>query len=537
MNFTTKQKNIFDLSLAALLGVIIFCFIYSEILIPTYDDWLFTTGADPTQQYVGWMMYRSSDWSLPLGIARDYVYPFGVSVVNTDSIPLFAMAFKVISSFLPSTFQYFGFWILSCFILQGVFAYLLVKNYLQDRGLALLGAIFFILSPIMLFRLGGHFALGGHFLILASLWLLIKKHENISYWWWSLILAVSILVHPYLFLMCLAILLADILKLLFIQKTINCKKTIIFVFLEALAITILSSLVGVLTLGSSSAPGFGDFSMNLNALINPLGWSRILPDLEIIRYQGEGFNYLGGGILFLLIFSFYYFIKNKSYKKIWQKNWPILVVCILLFLLSLSNVVAYADKILFIIPLPKILSEGLFGIVRSSGRFFWPVFYLLFLWSFYFLKNIKYSLAIIVIVFALGLQIFDLSLIIQKRGLEFVNQNWENKYLQQKMPSIAAGYEHISFLPVVPNRNYMDYALYASQHGMTINNGFFARPIKNLDNGIIDEINSVKAGQIDKNTLYIFSRDHEEFIKNLDMTKHLLTQIDNTFVLSPYYQK
>lgn len=45
-----------------------------------------------------------------------------VSVLYTDSIPLFAIFFKALSPLLPETFQYFGLFGLMCYMLNGGFA-------------------------------------------------------------------------------------------------------------------------------------------------------------------------------------------------------------------------------------------------------------------------------------------------------------------------------------------------------------------------------------------------------------------------------
>ncbi|MBU1203105.1 hypothetical protein KKH39_03660 [Patescibacteria group bacterium] len=529
------KNNLLFILLSGLIGLGIFMFVYSETLDPRYDAWIFTTGHDTTQSYVGWIMYRNSDWTFPIGIAKNYAYPIGASISSADSIPILAIPFKVIRNFLPTTFQYFGFWIMLCFVFQAIFGFLLAKIFLKDDSLSILASVFFVFSPTMLFRLGGHFALGGHFLILAGLYLLLKKQIKSYIWWWPLLMA-SLLVHPYLLFINFFLFLAHTL-ILWTDKNINTLKLFLYIFLQIIFVLLLTYVLGLFSLSSAGAPGFGDFSMNLNAIFNPLGWSKILPDWPLIRYQEEGFNYLGLGSLILVFFSFYYFIKNKKYKKAGGKYWPIFLVLLILFFLAISNTVAISDKILWTVALPKMISEDILGIFRSSGRLFWPIYYLLMLGSFYILKNIKYNWSIILMAIFLLMQVYDLSHKVYYRGLEFEGQLWQNQYLEKEMPIIARGYKHISFLPLVPHRNYMDYAIFAANNNMTINNGFFARQDENLDKHIEQEIKEVKGGLIQTDTIYIFSRDHEDFIKNLDMSQHLLTQIDNTFVLSPYYKQ
>lgn len=117
--------------IAAVLGALCFIGIYGvDILNPTYDAWLLQ-GGDLTIHYIGWEFFRVSDWQFPIGLMDRICYPNSVSIIFTDSIPVLAVLFKLFSSFLPETFQYFGWWALLCFILQGVFSTNLIYLYLQ----------------------------------------------------------------------------------------------------------------------------------------------------------------------------------------------------------------------------------------------------------------------------------------------------------------------------------------------------------------------------------------------------------------------
>lgn len=115
-----------------LIAIIIFCALYGiHILNPTYVDWLLK-GGDLTQHYLGWKAYRNSEWTFPIGYMNMLTYPNAVSVIFTDSIPIFAVIFKVFSSILPDNFQYFGMWGLICFILQGLMASRIIRNFTDN---------------------------------------------------------------------------------------------------------------------------------------------------------------------------------------------------------------------------------------------------------------------------------------------------------------------------------------------------------------------------------------------------------------------
>ena len=532
-----KRKNIIFISLAAILAFFVFVFIYGETLDPRYDAWLLTAGPDPVQQYLGWIMYRQADWTMPIAIAKNYPYPFGTSITFTDSIPLLAILFKAIRSALPVNFQYFGLWIASCFVMQGVFGYLLSYLFFKKRLAALLASLFFVFSPAMLFRLGGHFALGAHWLILASYLVIFYKHHRLSYLKWSGILSLSLLIHPYLFFINSFLMLVDVLTLYFLDKKINFKEILYFLIFQALLVVLIAYLLGLFLIGAANAPGYGDFSMNLNAIFNPMGWSNILPDLDIIRYQAEGFNYLGFGTLSLLVASLIKFFIKVNIKDFVYKKWPIILVFFILLVIAISNVVAFGSNILFIWPLNTFIKDNIFGLFRSSGRFFWPIFYILVLGSFYVLKNLKYKFVLLILTLALALQIYDLSGILYQRGQTFERRGFSYDILTPQFREASQAYQHLAFFPVIPHKNYMVFVVFASKNNLTVNNGQFARPIAGQSEYLDEEMSQIKNGQLDRDTIYVFSRDADSFIENLDITKHLYMAIDNTFVLFPYFRQ
>ena len=106
----------------ALLGVLVFLAVYGvRVLDPTSVDWILNSlSPDPAQHYLGWELFRRSPVHLPyIGANYNAVYPFRTSVLFTDSLPLAALFFKLLGGILPTRFQYFGWWGLLCYALQG----------------------------------------------------------------------------------------------------------------------------------------------------------------------------------------------------------------------------------------------------------------------------------------------------------------------------------------------------------------------------------------------------------------------------------
>lgn len=105
----TQNENTILMFGAVCIGTVAFLLIYGvHVLNVCYDDWLYA-GRDLTQHYFGWIFYRKTDWTFPLGITQG-LSDFDTCLTFTDSIPLFAIFFKLFRNILPETFQYFGLW-------------------------------------------------------------------------------------------------------------------------------------------------------------------------------------------------------------------------------------------------------------------------------------------------------------------------------------------------------------------------------------------------------------------------------------------
>lgn len=143
-----KKRQILILTIfSAFLGLMVFLWIYGpEVLNFTNVAWLEAAG-DLTQHYTGWVFFRNADWTFPLGLFNGLSYPHYASIVYTDSIPLFAVFFKAISGILPQTFQYMGLYGVMCYMLQGVFAFTLLRKFIKNKAYAIVrNCVFYILA-------------------------------------------------------------------------------------------------------------------------------------------------------------------------------------------------------------------------------------------------------------------------------------------------------------------------------------------------------------------------------------------------------
>ncbi len=187
----------------ALAGVLSFFILFGiRIIDVTYVDWLHNKG-DLTQHYNGWLFFRNSKWFFPYGLMDTIAYPQMISVVYTDSIPLFALLFKFLSPVLPPEFQYFGLWGLFCYGMMGGMASVLLAEYIKDVRVILFGVLFFTFSPWMFQRIFSHSALAAHWIILICMYLCVNiSSYKSSLIKWSRLFSVAAMIHLYFLPIC-----------------------------------------------------------------------------------------------------------------------------------------------------------------------------------------------------------------------------------------------------------------------------------------------------------------------------------------------
>ena len=113
--------NIFFLFFALIVSIYLLGFKYFD---PTNSSWLFW-GDLPTLQ-TGWNFFRIDEWRFPILSNPNLGIYLNNNLIYSDSIPLFALFFKIFNFILPDNFQYFSLWILFSLYLQGLISYLII---------------------------------------------------------------------------------------------------------------------------------------------------------------------------------------------------------------------------------------------------------------------------------------------------------------------------------------------------------------------------------------------------------------------------
>jgi hypothetical protein len=508
MNFRWIQKLPAGPFLPILLGFLAFLFVTGgKILWPTYADWLMES--DPATHWLGWQFFRHSPFlQWPIGANPNYGMDIGSSVVFSDSIPLLAFIFKPLSALLPDVFQYIGLWVLICFLLQSFFAWKLLSLFTQDKWLPLIGSIFFTLAPVCLWRLVGHYALFGQWVLLAGLYFYFAK--NISIVRWLVLLAATALIHAFLLAMVTAIWLADLAQRRWLKQT-DTAKTAKYFFSGGLTIAIVMWAAGYFMLGRGvESGGFDFYRMNLLSLINPDGiWSQLLRSQKGGGGDYEGFNYLGLGVLGLGFIAGYELLRGAKLS-FEVKIFPILILSIGLFFYAISNHVAIGSYEVFSYDLPSI-TKHLTNTFRVPGRFFWPVYYLIYLAIFYVLfTRVRPSAAITLCLCMLFIQVIDSSDVWRTFRNKFAHAPaWVSPMRSPVWGDMAHQYRKIIFvLPHNSPANWIPLSQFAAMHRMEINIGYFARinPDKERE-ASAHIIASIKNNALNPDSLYVFEDD------------------------------
>jgi hypothetical protein len=500
---------ILNLALAIYFGTTWFLLLFgSKTLAFSHVAWIYRIGGDLFQHQLGWEWFRQSPWRFPLGRIEAYGYPFGTYLTYTDSIPLLGIPFKLLSPWLGNNFQYLGFWNLLSLIGQMLVGMFIIQEFSPSIFQRILGASLLVLSPPLLFRTFGHDALTAQWIILAAIWLVILEYRRHTLWRgaWLVLFALALLVHLYF----VAMLLPFWIIHLFFRTHRNGEKR--FAWLAEVLATLGLFLLTCTSLGLFSLKmdtlqgnGLNYYTWNLNGFFNPLNFSTFLKELAAgTNGQYEGYSYLGLGNLFLLPIGLVFTLQKDYSRRHASFLVPLGIAAGVLALFALSNQAYVNTQMIWNISLPG-FAQRLFSLFQSTGRFIWPVFYLLVLFGLIsILRNMRAPTLILLV--ALGLQLIDV------QPLYFMKKN---SVLDQYQTSLQADFwkaaagtnRHIILLPVYSEAGniYEPIAIYARQNNLTLNYGYFSRgPYGAMMQYGQAAWDNLKAGKADPETLYIF---------------------------------
>jgi len=546
----SDSKSLKSIFLPVLLGVILFSLMVGlNPLNPSNIGWLLAK-LDPAQHFLGWDFFRNSSWTLPPGLNPRFGLDISSAIVYSDSIPLFAIPFKVFTSFLVSPFQYFGIWVLVCFVLQAWVCWKLIELTLgkiaqENPALHFFATGLLFLCPSFLWRIntpaGMHASLLAHFFILASLYLLLSNETKKHYWYWLLLISGSLLTHFYLFVIVGLLFSADYLDRFYSQFAQHKLKYFLEITFVILLVGLLGWLAGYFSIRASlnNERGYGFFAMNILGLIDPNGWSYVLPNLSPKNDWGEGFSFLGLGIILLLLSCLPKLWSFRMHLLVFFRQQRFLITLMFLFVLIAITHRIHLGAQLIVLSIPERLIS-LLDTLRSAARLMWPVHYLLVLGAITLIGKTypkKWAAIFFAIFFFIQLSDTSKAWLINR---EQINANFSQELASPKLQSqfwqdAAHFYQNIIVVPAMNlPPHWEQFATLAARYHLSTNAIHAARidqHKESVSNQNLERI--LNSGNFSKDSLYVLQNNVViSALSNLS-ENNLLAKINGFNVLAP----
>lgn len=528
---------------AAMLGLFVIHAAFGGHILPPGDTgWMLSgrIGPDPVQYWLGWTAFARDAWRLPPGANPGWGMELASSVFYSDSIPLLAFMFKALRP-VAEVSQYWGLWIYACGALQAVLAWALIGQATRDPLARLAGAGLFVMQPLLLGRLGGHFALGGQFLLLAGLWLCVVPGGGLRRLLaWAALMATASLVQAYILPMVGALWAADWLA----RVADPARRGGWRILVESLAAPA-AGIAGLWAGGffllgggfGGTWGGYGQMQLDLLAPFDGGYWSALLPDITTADHLEAGVSYPGLGVLAVLAAGLLAWTLGPRGT---LRRYRILVLVLAgLWLLAVSHRVAIGGRVFEVIPLPGWI-VAYADALRASERFFWPVLYAGLLGACVALvRRLGGKRAGFVLFAALMLQAADL-----RPGFARLHD-----YFRPQPPTVplrladpfwAEAAQRYAFVRVVPTgmqaQNWEEVAVYAATLGLQTDAVYLAR----LDPRAVDAVNArvaqrLERGEHEPRTFYVLGDAASLALARagMDPARDLLERFDGRWVLAP----
>ncbi len=578
--FSGFLKNNYVVAIISIIiGVIVFGHYFDFTVVePNNTAWIMRLQGDQSQHYLGSVAFRSDEWHFPFTKTTLINYPEGVSIIYTDSNPLLACIAKIFKSVFLPTYQYTGIWYLICFILQSFTGFILLKKITGNNLFALLsGALFCLLPPII--HRYGHENLMAFWILLISLYVFIHTDLSIqrkSFLFFTVI-TLSALIHAYLTIMILIISGTwYVQQLIILLQEKNKSGLLKFLFTNAAygsAFIILLWSVGYFYNAPKNMGllGFGFFSMDLTAPLNPIydKYSSFINETTVGNGQYEGFQYLGFGIillllfvvltylnkylstlkgvygffvlsvfiailllknneasfydrsLFALFFAIYSIIPFVLYKEKHYIYFILFIPATICYALALSNIVTLGSTVIFEYPLNEYdesLSYAFFRNIRSSGRLFWATTHILIISALYLLFKIT-SLRKSIIILSIIVLIQTMDLLKLSYVVDSKNKIYSSPLSELNQKTILASNNIISLGEI--NSAVVDFAILNQKH---INHFYTAHDAGALTKPKLKQQftdwqeNNIKSSDLYLFKLYVLQIDKKVYAEPFDAT-------------------
>lgn len=352
------------------------------------------------QHLSGWYAFVHEPWHFPILKIFLLNYPEGASLSITDSIPLFALFFKPLLPLLPNGFNYFSIFLVFSYCFQAVSALVLAYSLNKNNILGVLSLVGFSLAmPFLTYLIGrGDTIMPEGFILLGLAGYFFVASQRLKLWschaFFGLLILSSLLMHPYLTAMFYPFYLISVLRL---KKDGALPWSAVLKPVLALHGLVLAECV-ICGIGQTGELcGFGLYSMNLLAPVYG-GW--LTHDQYLVSSgRSEVFAYMGLGLVLLICIAL--FLQRKRLTLLFKQYRALCWVGVGFFVYSIYGALYFGSHPLLIYGVPHFFLTCDF---RVSGRFFYPLAYMLMTFSVVSVLNKRPKLAVFVLPFLLLIQ-------------------------------------------------------------------------------------------------------------------------------------
>jgi hypothetical protein len=445
---------------------------------------------DLAQVYMAWAQYLNdphASW-----LRSDWLsYPLPMSISLFDPMPLFLLLAKSLAWILPDGLQFIGWYFVLCLVMQGMFGYLATVQTLRLLGeqhpklhayIGALGGLLIATVPFTFFRFQFNPALSSQWLLVLSIWMVLRTlHAERKPWiamnGATLLLATGI--NPYLtLLVAVNCAIAAVVQ----ARRIGWWEVIIRCLALACIATIGLYAFGFLVAAGIEVRGYGMLSMNALGPLASHGLGR-LNKLAIGDATGgqsvDGFNYLGLGVLMLCVFPLALCFAPRPKKNDFPFMAALLAI-VVCYCLALSTTPTFASY-RFHIHLPGGI-EYVLRRFRGSGHLFWMAgFWLILLGIAACILRLGIVRAAPMLTLLLLVQLIDIQPVALHTKMMIA------KGATQELVGVPAGnYASISVYPAwqcdhrdtpLGTRNYEAVGFFALRHKIPTNNFYAARSL------------------------------------------------------------
>lgn len=506
-----KRQNLFDVMAVTAIAFLLFCMFFPlNILNPYNLNWLLV-GTDNGENILGSYAW----WAEPGHGLRLYNSklnaPDGVPLLFTDSNPLWTLLMAPIAYIIGPDVQFLGLWMLLCIVLQGIFAWLLLKPYAPSRVALILGTMIMMLLPTLYNRYI-HVNLMAHWTILFALWLFISPSRAANVRYWALLLGLTTLIHNYLLLMVAAIWASAVMERFITAPDMKCRAKLVAASCVPAAVVV--ALILWLDIGGEypTTNTYGNFMLPLDSLWNPSNqaFSTFLPAFPY-RKELEAFQYLGVGILALVVSMPFILWKVPAPKgqdssvSLKRLLW-LIPACAVLLMLAMTHRLNFAGQIIYTIPVTQAVIDVL-DPVRASARLFWPIAYILVLLA--LVSTFRLKRARLFLIFAIMFQLVDMIGMARAIRAELAMDANKTGWQRTSDPRWETAISDAKDIIFVPTDETKDLALFQEVSWRAIGKQIPVRQVyaARMDRRTAERLNSefalFQSGQLEPSRLYV----------------------------------